>query len=199
MPLLDHGNRELQILMRRRTLLWLLIALTIVTIAAGVWRWEVARQETAARIAKESISSLSGPSKSQAPDFVLEDVDGKSLALTDLRGKVVLLNFWATWCPPCKAEMPDLDRLHREYGADRDFVVLGINVEEDPAAVKAFLEERQLAFPIVLDRNGHVTTDLFGVRPLPATFIIDREGLIRDVWNGQIAREAMVARLERVW
>ncbi len=72
--------------------------------------------------------------------------------------------------------MPDLDALHRQYGADKDFVVLGVNVEEDPETVKAFVEQTGLAFPILLDRDGHVTTQLFGVRPLPTSFIIDREG-----------------------
>ena len=70
---------------------------------------------------------------------------------------------------------------------------------EDPETVKAFVEQHKLDFPVVLDGDGRVTTQLFGVRPLPTTFIIDREGLIRDAWNGQIAPEAMVARLKRVW
>ena len=185
--------------MLRRRLFRVLVALTILTAAIGVWRWLAARQDEAARIAQQSQSSLTGASLSRAPDFVLHDVDGQPLGLADLRGKVVLLNFWATWCPPCKAEMPDLEALHRTYGADKDFVVLGVNVEEDPAAVKAFVEQQQLTFPIVLDRNSRVTTKLFGVRPLPSTYIIDRAGFIRDAWNGQIAPEAMLARLAQVW
>ncbi len=130
---------------------------------------------------------------------MLHDLAGQPVELAGLRGKVVLLNFWATWCPPCKAEMPDLDALQREYGAEKGLVVLGVNVEEDPATVKAFAEQLGLSLPIVLDRNSRVTTQLFGVRPLPTSFIVDREGFIRDAWSGQIAKEAMVARLERVW
>ena len=185
--------------MRKPVIFWLLVALTVITVALGMWRWLAARQATAQQIAEESRSSLSGASQSRAPDFTLTALDGTPVSLTDLRGKVVLLNFWATWCPPCKAEMPDLNALHEKYGAEQDFVVVGVNVEEDAEAVKPFVEQHQLAFPILLDRDSHVTTQLFGVRPLPTTFIIDREGFIRDAWNGQIAPEAMLARLERVW
>ncbi|MGE5602139.1 MAG: redoxin domain-containing protein [Nitrososphaerales archaeon] len=185
--------------MRKSRLLWFLVALTVITAALGLWRWQESRQTAAQQLAEQSKPSLEGASESRAPDFALEGLDGKTVSLADLRGKVVLLNFWATWCPPCKAEMPDLDALQREYGASRDFVVVGVNVGEDLATVKPFVAKNGLSFPIVLDHSGRVTTQLFGVRPLPTTYIIDREGFIRDAWNGQIAFEAMVARLQRVW
>jgi peroxiredoxin len=185
--------------MRKSGVFWVLVTLTVITILLGVRRWQTARQEAAQLLAEQSKPSLSDGPQSRAPDFALETLDGKTLSLKDLRGKVVLLNFWATWCPPCEAEMPDLNALHRQYGAAQDFVVVGVNVEEDTATVKPFVDKRQLAFPIVLDRNSRVTAQLFGVRPLPTTFIIDREGFIRDAWNGQIAPEAMLARLKRVW
>ncbi len=180
---------------------WLggLVVLTVVTIGLGVWAGMAERQARAERIAAESQPALRGVSQSRAPDFTLPSLDGQSLSLTGLRGKVVLLNFWATWCPPCKAEMPDLNALHKDYGADRGFVVVGVNLEEDAQTVESFVDQLELVFPIVLDRDGSVTTHLFGVRPLPTTLIIDREGFIRDAWNGQIAREAMLARLQRVW
>lgn len=185
--------------MRKPPVFWLLVALTILAALAGLWQWQTQRQEAAARIARQSQSSLSGPSQSKAPSFTLKTLDGTETSLAALRGKVVLLNFWATWCPPCKAEMPDLDALQRKYATDKDFVVLGVNFEEDPETVRSYMEEHKLTFPVALDRDGSVTTKSFGVRPLPTTFIIDREGLIRDAWNGQIAPEAMLARLERVW
>ena len=185
-------------IMRKPFIFWLLVTLTIVTIAIGMWRWQTARQAQAQQIADQSRSSLSGASQSRAPDFTLKAPDETPLRLADLRGKVVLLNFWATWCPPCKAEMPDLNALHEKYGASQDIAVVGVNVEEEAATVKQFVEQHKLAFPILLDPESRVT-QLFGVRPLPTTFIIDREGFIRDAWNGQIAREAMLARLERVW
>lgn len=185
--------------MRGRVLFWSLVALTAVTVVLGLWWWLSARQENAQKVAEQSRSALNGAPKSRAPDFALPALDGKTVNLKDLRSKVVLLNFWATWCPPCKAEMPDLDALQRQYGEARDFVVLGVDMEEDAETVRQFVEQYKLSFPIVLDGDGNVTGQLFGVRGLPMTFIIDREGMIRDAWNGQIAPEAMVARLERVW
>jgi peroxiredoxin len=185
--------------MRKSRVFWVLVALTVITAALGLWRWQGSREEAARRLAEQSKPSLEGPSQSRAPDFALQGLDGETVSLASLRGKVVLLNFWATWCPPCKAEMPDLDALHREYGAAHDFVVVGVNVEEKPETVKPFVEKNGLSFPIVLDRDSRVTTQLFGVRPLPTTLIIDREGYIRDAWNGQIASEAVLARLNRVW
>ena len=106
-------------------------------------------------------------------DFTLTDLDGKSWTLQSLHGKVVLVNFWATWCPPCRKEMPDLDALYRKF-KDKGLVVLAIS-DEEMAKVKPFLAERNLAFPILLD-PGRKINDLFRVDGIPKTFIYDREG-----------------------
>ena len=181
---------------RGRTLfLAVLLILSLATIALGVWLLVDQRQQ----IAAESRPAADAAATSPAPDFELTASDGKIVRLKDLRGKVVLLNFWATWCPPCKAEMPDLNVLQRKYGADRDFVVLGINDMENAADVIAFAEREGIAFPLLLDPDGRVIKDLFDVRYLPTSMIIDRDGNIRDTWRGQIAREAMLARLQKVW
>ena len=106
-------------------------------------------------------------------DFTLRDVDGKSWTLQSLHGKVVLVNFWATWCPPCRKEMPDLDALYRKF-KDKGLVVLAIS-DEEMAKVKPFLAERNLGFPILLD-PGRKINELFHVDGIPKTFIYDREG-----------------------
>jgi len=171
-----------------------LLILSLATIALGVWLLVDQRQQIAAE------SRPSGAAAgAAAPDFELTSSDGQGIRLADLRGKVVLLNFWATWCPPCKAEMPDLNALQRKYGAERDFVVLGINDMENASDVIAFAEREGIAFPLLLDPDGRVIKDLFDVRYLPTSMIIDRDGNIRDTWRGQIAREAMLARLQKVW
>lgn len=184
--------------MRNRVVLWFLLGLTVLTATLGSYVWYEARQAAVEKVAEQSRPSLTGTPQAVAPNFDLVALDGRAVSLEDLRGKVVLLNFWATWCPPCKAEMPDLEALYREYGDARDFVVVGANAQEGAELVAAFAEERALTFPILLDSDGTAMAQ-YGVRPLPTTFIIDREGYIRDAWNGQIAREAMLARLARVW
>lgn len=184
--------------MRRRIILWLLLGLTLITALLGLYQWNRERLATARVIEAQSQPALRGAPQSRAPDFELVTLDGQPARLSNLRGKVVLLNFWATWCPPCKAEMPDLEAIYREYGDAQGLVVVGVNYEEDAAPVEAFVRERGLSFPVWLDRKGEAAAKL-GVRGLPVSFIIDREGYVLDAWNGQIAREAMLARLKLAW
>ncbi len=125
----------------------------------------------------------------RAPDFAFEDLEGKVWRLSELRGKPVLLNFWATWCPPCRKEIPDLQAFHEQYG-DR-IVLLGINWGEDPEDVKEFLERYGATYTNLLDRDG-----LFFVRyqltGLPTSYWIDEEGIIRGMWLGAMSLEDMV-------
>lgn len=178
-----------------RPAFWALIVLSVLTLAAGFWRLGVERQQAV----EQSRPAAGNPSRSRAPDFELQTVDGATAGITDFRGKVVLLNFWATWCPPCKAEMPDLNALHRSHGDTRGFTVVGINLEETASDVRDFAAQHQLAFPLLLDSDGQVTSKLFAIRTLPTSMIIDRDGFIRDAWTGQLAKGAILARLERVW
>ncbi len=111
----------------------------------------------------------------QARGFEVPTPAGGLLKLSDYRGKVVFLNFWATWCPPCKEEMPALERLHRRFGP-KGLAVLAISTDPDGASVVVpFVKQNALTFPVALDPRGEVTA-LYGVRALPATIIIDRQG-----------------------
>ena len=114
-----------------------------------------------------------------APGFELPDMDGEQHALRDYRGKVVLLNFWATWCPPCRREMPALERLYQQLGED-GLVVLAINQWEDPDHVFAYTGELNVfpTFPILFDPDSRVSED-FGVKGLPTSFLLDQEGRLR--------------------
>lgn len=176
-----------------RLFFWGLVALSLITLGVGLWLWQADRRQVAAQA--RPMAEAARP----APDFALKTSDGGQVRLQDLRGKVVLLNFWATWCPPCKAEMPDLDALYRQYGAARNFIVIGIDVQEKPETVAAFARQNRITFPLALDMDGAVTSGLYRVRAFPTSLIIDRTGNIRDSWTGQISREAMVLRLQRVW
>lgn len=109
----------------------------------------------------------------QKADFTLSDLQGKSWHLGDLRGKVVLVNFWATWCPPCRKEMPDLEALYEKY-RDQGFVVLAIS-DEEAAKVTPFIAEQKIGYPVVLD-PGRKVNDLFQVEGIPKSFVYDRDG-----------------------
>jgi peroxiredoxin len=128
-----------------------------------------------------------------APDFALRSTDGELRRLSDLRGKVVLVNFWATWCAPCKKELPDLQALYDERRAD-GLEVLTINVEEDAADARAFFDARGLTLPLVLDSAGTVY-DQYRLQGLPDSFFVDREGKIATLQFGYLTAEKMRERL----
>jgi peroxiredoxin len=111
--------------------------------------------------------------KRQQANFTLTDLQGKSWTLKDLRGKVVIVNFWATWCPPCRKEMPDLDALYQQY-KDQGFVILAIS-DEEVGKVSPFIEQRKISYPILLD-PGRKVNDLFQVEGIPKSFVYDRDG-----------------------
>ncbi len=122
-----------------------------------------------------------------AKDFTLPDLDGKPHRLSDYRGKVVLVNFWATWCPPCRREMPSMERLSQRL-KDQPFVILGINQQEDPERVFVFTAQVDPSpnFPILFDTNSKVA-NAWGVLGLPASFIVDQQG--RVVYRAMGGRE----------
>ncbi len=120
-----------------------------------------------------------------APDFTLTDVNGKQYSLSALRGKVVLVNFWATWCPPCRTEIPSMEKLNTML-AGEDFILLAINIEEDGKdVVQDFLREEPHKFPILLDLKAEVQ-EKYGVYRFPETFIVRRDGVIAEHVIGAI-------------
>ena len=134
-----------------------------------------------------------------APDFTLETLDGESVTLSDYRGKVVLVNFWATWCPPCKAEMPAFEETYNDY-ANKDFVILAVNAtqQDNLASITSFQAEYGLSFPIALD-NDNTVYRAYQVRSLPTSFFVDKEGVISEVVIGGPLAEALIrARIEEL-
>ncbi len=113
--------------------------------------------------------------KKKAPPCCLESLSGEKVQLSDLKGKIVLLNFWASWCGPCKEEMPSIETLYQRY-KEQDFVLLAISVDyEGPEPVRKFIDKHRYRFPVLLDSKGK-TLDLFEINKIPATLIIDRKG-----------------------
>jgi len=114
--------------------------------------------------------------KLAAPSFRLKDLNGKEVKLEDHRGKIVFLNFWATWCQPCRTEMPSMEKLYTEF-RERDFTILAVDLQEWIKGVRAFKEKFKLNFPILLDSDGRVGSK-YGVISIPTTYLIDREGYV---------------------
>ncbi|HHV64936.1 MAG TPA: TlpA family protein disulfide reductase [Peptococcaceae bacterium] len=130
-----------------------------------------------------TLSGCSGVSKgSEAPDFTLTNIEGKRVSLSDLRGKNVFLNFWASWCEPCKDEMPDLEQIWQEY-QERDLVVLTVNTGESQETVKKYIEENGYTFQVLLDSNLTVAR-LYNTSNIPASFFINKEGIVIEKKEG---------------
>jgi len=118
----------------------------------------------------------------EAPDFVLSTLGGDSFQLSALRGKGVVLNFWGTWCQPCKDEMPALEKVYQDF-KDQGVTVVGLNIGETDVSVKAFRERYDLHFPIVMDQNKEIT-QLYGIGPIPTTYFIDQQGIVKKIVIG---------------
>lgn len=117
-----------------------------------------------------------------APNFSLPTQSGKTVSLADLKGNVVMVNFWATWCGPCREEMPKLEALYERYH-DLGFTLLGVNVEQDSSGVAKFLQQTPVSFKILLDTQNNVSK-LYNVVAMPSTVLIDRKGNVRYVHHG---------------
>jgi len=136
----------------------------------------------ASLMALVSISALAIPAKGNAPDFTLKSNRGSNVKLSEHRGEVIMINFWASWCAPCRKEMPLLEDLYQRY-KDGGFTLLGVNVEEDSSAAKDLLKDVRVSFPILFDNQNKVS-QLYNVEAMPSTVILDRNGKVRFVHKG---------------
>jgi len=137
---------------------------------------------SAVTLVLSSAAVMAIPAKGKAPDFTLKSNHGNNVKLSEQRGKVIMINFWASWCAPCRKEMPLLEELYQRY-KDGGFTLLGVNVEEDSSAAKDLLKEIQVSFPILFDSQNAVS-QLYGVEAMPSTVILDRDGNLRFIHKG---------------
>ena len=134
-----------------------------------------------------------------APDFTLQTTAGETITLSNLRGQPVLVNLWATWCPPCRAEMPAMEKMYLEY-KNQGFIVLALDMtyQDNPANIAPFLQEYGITFPVLLDETGAVA-NLYELRSLPSSFFIDRNGIIKEVVIGGPMSEVLLrTRIESI-
>ena len=159
-------------------------------------------------VALGALVLMSGPSRagtrerqlpitvgSVAPDFSLAQLGGKPLKLSDLKGKPVVVNFWATWCPPCKEEMPLLQRYSSQFG--EQMILLGVDYAEQEPVVQDFVDQMGITFPILLDSDGAVS-NLYYVRNYPTTFFIDAEGVVRAQHLGLLTEDSLQKYLKTI-
>ena len=118
----------------------------------------------------------------KATDFTLKSRDGKNIKLSELRGQVVMINFWASWCGPCRQEMPLLEALHKKYSA-LGFTLLGVNVEQDSSKANAYLRDISVSFPILFDTKNSVSK-AYKISAMPSTVMVDRDGNLRYLHHG---------------
>ena len=174
------NNSETLETMRLKVQVTTAVMILLLPIAVWVFSRETPRHKQArAEVLHEELAEKLGiePVKTTlAPDFFLEDLNGNSVRLRDLRGKVVLLNFWATWCPSCRFEMPSMEALHKEYSR-QGLVVLAVNFRESPGEIRPFYKEHNLSFRTLLDTGGE-TFARYETWSLPTTFLIDRRGYV---------------------
>jgi peroxiredoxin len=152
--------------------------------------------QAAGNDAAQTLSPL--PKPFAAPDFTLQGEDGKTYRLSDYRGKVVVLNFWATWCPPCRYEMPSMERAHKKLQGEK-IVLLAINVGESEDGVFEFTGQYPVTFPLLLDTEGAIIRK-YPVIGLPTTFVIDPRGVVtyRAVGGREWDDEQLLAQLRKL-
>lgn len=161
-----------------------IVLLAAIVVAAAIFGLALARQ-------KET-----QPTAGAAPDFTVTSFDGETIRLADLRGKIVVLNFWASWCVPCKQEAPVLETIWQRY-RDRDVVVLGVAYVDAYNASLEFIDEFGLTYPNAPDQ-GTVVSDRYHITGVPETFIIDRDGNIAEFIYAQVTEPGLTASLDRL-
>lgn len=130
------------------------------------------------------------------PDFTLTDLSGETVTLSSLKGKKVFLNFWATWCPPCKAEMPHMEEIYKEY-KEQNLEIIAVNIRENQDKVNEFMNENGLTFPVLLDLDGKVS-DQYNIASIPTSYFINSDGVLSDMVKGGLSLEQMKQYIDKL-
>ncbi len=172
-----------------------------IIILFGLLGWTVYdtafKGKSSSSIDNNSSSYVEGINKgNRAPDFKLQTLDGQTVALSDFRGKKVIVNMWATWCPPCRAEMPDMQKFYEKY-KDEGVEILAVNLtqaEKNKEDVARFLKDYGITFTVVLDEMGEVS-EKYQAQAIPTSYLIDSKGIIREKITGPMSYDWMVEKI----
>ena len=180
----------------KQVLIGIGILLVIVTVSNVVKQYQLANPDaptpTVAYIeygSRRIVSVIPQEVNYPAPELALTTLEGDPISLTDYRDKIILVNTWATWCPGCEAEMPEL-QAYAEDHANEGFQILAINAEENTEEINSFIEKMGLSFPILLDAKKEVYR-VFKSNHIPSSYVIDRSGTVRLAWHGPVSLEVM--------
>jgi peroxiredoxin len=180
-------------------ILWV-VAICVLLLASYIVYSKYKPQSSSKQPQQSNTEAGSTSQKSQkvnAPDFSLKDMDGKEVKLSDYKGKIVILNFWAVWCKYCKQEMPDLNELNTELKKTNDAVLLAVDSQESIDTVKNFLTENKIKLHVLLDTDGTVT-QTYGISAFPTTFILNKDGSIYTYIPGATNKETLLGILDKV-
>jgi peroxiredoxin len=182
---------------KAKVLVWI-IAICVVLIAAYTFYSKNKQKNFVVPPQQNTATKQSSQSNSiMAPDFSLKDLNGNVVKLSDYKGKIVILNFWAVWCKYCKQEMPDLNELNNELGKDNEAVILAVDSQESPDTVKNYLASNKINLKVLLDQDGSIT-QTYGISGVPTTFIINKDGTLYTYIPQATNKETLTEILNKV-
>lgn len=186
--------------MKKNILIWsaaaVLVVIAVIVTSRDRLINSANQPATASTLSQTNIDLIDTGARQKAVDFTLNDLNGNNVSLKDLRGKNVYINFWATWCPWCKKELPDLEKVSQEY-KDKNLVVLAIDIGEDKATVGNYMKENNYDFNVLLDGNSN-TSQQYGVSSIPVSIFIDKKGNIAKKDVGAMTEGQMKSIIDKL-
>ncbi|MDR0841404.1 MAG: TlpA family protein disulfide reductase [Christensenellaceae bacterium] len=183
---------------KAKTILWILALAAFFAVASVLYSLLGAGVETPVVLPEQEEASAEA-NEPAAPDFTVLDESGGEVKLSDMRGKPVVLNFWASWCPPCKSEMPEFDKVYKELGGEITFMMIDLadNQRETIETGKAYIEKQGYSFPVYYDTTGEAA-DNYGVSLIPTTVFINGDGVLVTLAQGAIDRDTLLKGIEMI-
>lgn len=177
------------------------LSILAILFSAILWTTDEAIDKQNQENALQGESSVdNSATRALAPNFVLDSISGEEMSLADLKGQRVILNFWATWCPPCKAEMPHMQNYFEEHAEEQIATILAVNLTDQDNGlqkIQQFISDYELTFPVVLDVDGKIANQ-YGIITIPTTFILDEEGNIERKISGPVSEEMLISLLAQM-